>query len=147
MIIWRGWGILGVGFFLITGILGIGVPYGLLGEAGKWLLIPVAIAAGVGCWFTGSHLNIVLPERYLTVELPRLRADIEAAVANGTFRLANQPPPRSLEEAQGQATTYLAFLAGSGKGMRNRHTLFWIPLQYWGFVILAWGIAMPLLLK
>lgn len=147
MIIWRGWGILAVGFFLAAGLLGVALPFSLWGAAAKWALIPAALAAAAGCWFTGVYLNQTKPKAYVTEEMPRMRAEVMAAVESGTFRLANQPPPSSLEEARGQAGAYLEFLAGSGKAATNQNTLFFVPLQYWAFVIAAWGIAMPFLLK
>lgn len=147
MIIWRGWGILAVGFFLLAGILGVGVPFGLWGAAGKWVLAPVAVLSGVGCWLTGTYLNVTKPRRRAEVEFPALREQVRQSVDAGTFRLANQPPPASRDQAIGQAQAYLATVEASMGGERNAHTLFWIPLQYWGIVIAAWGIAMPLLLR
>ena len=147
MIIWRGWGILAVGFFLAAGILGIAIPFSIWGEAAKWAMIPAAIAAGAGCWFTGVHLNQTKPRRYLEEQLPLFQQQIAASVAAGTFRLPNQPPPTSLEEARGQAAGYLTFLSQSGTAQTNRNTLFFVPLQYWGIVIAIWGIVMPFLLK
>lgn len=147
MIIWRGWGIVAVAFIAAAGNLGIGVPFSVWGESAKWVLIPVALLAGAGCWFTGRYLNVTRPRRLAEEEVPRVRAQVAAAVENGTFRLPNQPMPTSLDEARGQATSYLAFLEAGAKVQTNRHTLFFIPVQYWAILIAVLGTALPFLLR
>lgn len=147
MIIWRGWGVVAVGFFLLAGILGVAIPFNLWGDAAKWVLAPVAVLCGIGCWLVGNYLNVTKPQRVLDVEIPRLREEVRQSVDAGTFRLANQPPPTSRDQAIGQAQAYLATAEASMGQRRNANTLFWIPVQYWGFIIAAWGIAMPLLLR
>lgn len=145
MIIWRGWGILAAAYVAVTGIFGIGIPWNIGGESLRWVMTPVALLAAVACWFTGVHLNVTKPRKVVEEELPALQRQLEESVAAGTFRLANQPPPTSVDEARGQATAYLQFIAASRRG-KNWHTMFFIPMQYWAFLIAAWGIAMPLLL-
>ncbi|QXT63668.1 hypothetical protein [Tessaracoccus palaemonis] len=144
MIIWRGWGILAAGYVALTGIFGIGIPWSVGGASLKWIMLPVALVMAVACWFTGRYFNVVKPRRVVEQELPALRQQLEASVAAGTFRLANQPPPTSLEQARGQAEGYLQFISGQHHG-RNWHTMFFLPMQYWAFLIAAWGVAMPLL--
>lgn len=147
MVIWRGWGILAVLFFLAAGILGVGLPYGVWEEAApRWLLIPIALAAGAGCWFTGVYLNVTRPQRIANETVPAFREQVLRSVQDGTFRLPNQPPPRSYAEAQGQAEAYLHMTIPAMLRGTNQHTLFWVPMQYWGIVIAVWGVAMPLLL-
>lgn len=147
MIIWRGWGVLAVGFFLLAGILGVGIPFGVWGADAKWVLTPVAMLSGIGCWFTGTYLNVTKPRRRTEVEFPALREQVRQSVEAGTFRLANQPPPVSRDQAIGQAQAFLVATEAAMSGGRNAHTLLWVPLQYWAIAIAAWGITMPLLLK
>ncbi|MFT3887374.1 MAG: hypothetical protein QM713_04325 [Arachnia sp.] len=146
MIIWRGAGILAVLFFMAAGIFGMGLPYAIWGVAGKWALIPVALAAGAGCWFTGRYLNVIKPQRIAEQTVPAFRDQVLRSVEDGTFRLPNQPPPTSYAEAQGQAAAYLQVHIPTMLRAKNQNTLFWIPIEYWGIVIAVWGVVMPIVL-
>ena len=146
MIIWRGWGIMAFVYFLATGILGIGLPYGIAKDpAVKWALIPVALLFGVACWMHGRYLNVTKPREELE-QFPLLREEVLESVRAGAFRLPNHPPPTSLEQATGQAETYLHLVHDTLSKAGNRHTFFFIPFQYFGILIALWGIAMPILL-
>lgn len=147
IIFWRGWGIMALVYFLATGILGVGVPYGIFGDSSaKWAMLPIGLLCGAGCWFHGRYLNQTKPQRELA-EFPAYQEQVLASVQAGTFRLPNQPPPTSLAQATGQAETYLGMVRGALESGRNRHTFFFIPFQYFGILIALWSIAMPLLLK
>ncbi len=144
---WRGWGIMALVYFLATGILGVGLPYGIFGDAsGKWVMLPVGLACAAACWFHGQYLNITKPQRELD-EFPAFQEQVLDSVRKGVFRLPNHPPPTSLDQATGQAETYLHLVRTSLAEGRNRHTFFFIPFQYFGILIALWSIAMPILLK
>jgi hypothetical protein len=104
MIVWQGWGFLGllipvvlaaVMQILIDGLLGKGY-YG----AHSWISAAVVAVAAAIVWWTGS-------------------------------KLAKRAGRELLDPETGEKVLF-----------KQAHTLFWIPLQYFGFVIAAIAIFM-----
>jgi hypothetical protein len=146
IIFWRGWGIMALVYFAAAGILGMGLPYAIVSDASvRWALIPVGLLAGFACWKHGHHLNVTKPQQALE-DFPMFQEEVMESVRAGAFRLPDHPPPTSLAQATGQAETYLHSVHSALAAGRNRHTFFFIPFQYFGFVIALWAIAMPVLL-
>lgn len=141
MIIWRGWGILTV---LFAGLaIAVGSSLGSKGHQ----QVPIGIAfllAGVGAWFFGQWVNKQRPEEQFKHwhqgrwgELMHLAhagqlAHLDPSAAAGRAPL----PPQQLAEA---------VLAGESQHVRslmfNRHTLFFIPMQFFGILMAAGGLV------
>ncbi|MGC3955806.1 MAG: hypothetical protein QM804_16430 [Propionicimonas sp.] len=109
-------------------------------------MIPIGLLFGVICWLHGRYLNITKPADALK-DFELYREDVMESVRTGTFRLPDQPPPTSLEQATGQAETYLHMVHTSLSNGRNRHTFFFIPFQYFGILIGLWSVLLPVLGK
>lgn len=140
MIIWRGWGILALAF------AGIGVAIGSsLGSTGH-RTVPTGIAlmlAGVGTWFFGQWVNEQRPEEQFKHwhqgrwgELMNLAhagqlAHLDPAAAAGQPPL---PPQQLAETVLASETQHVRSL------MFNRHTLFFIPMQFIGILMAAGGL-------
>lgn len=121
---------------------------GLVGSAGGGIGVAIGLlAAATGTWFHGQHLNQTLPKRRLAEWQTARSAQLDHLVGTGQFSLGpGQPQPRSMDEARWQADQLLAAEQQSaGQGLLNRHSVFWIPMQYLSFVIAA-GAVMALFL-
>lgn len=101
------------------------------------------LAAAVGTWFTGQHFNQTGPKRKLEEWKGARSAQLDQLVSAGQFSLGpGQPQPRSMDEARWQADELLAAEERSvSEGMLNRHSVFWIPMQYLS-VLIACGALM-----
>ncbi|MFC4224517.1 hypothetical protein [Lysinibacter cavernae] len=138
MIIWRGWGILAVIYAaaaFVTERLLIDAfnPGGELPFVfGFGLLL-----AGVATWFTGVALNRNMPKRKFAALSTAREAELAEYVANGTFsRGPGHPLPQTHQEARVMADTlFEEEQAAWLSALSNRHTLFFIPLQYWGIAL------------
>ncbi|WP_148058832.1 hypothetical protein [Bogoriella caseilytica] len=147
MIIWRGWGILGVLPLMAFG-LGVALWTEAFGfSGGPWLVSgPLAALAGAGVYLLGRELNVRGVPAKAHQMLAARRAERQHLVASGQFRLSPQhPAPRSLQEAQSQADELhqheQAYLS---QNLRNRHTFFFIPVQYVGLITAGIGVVMAL---
>lgn len=131
MIIWRGWGI--VGLFLIVG--GMALVMGLSGHnssdtpagvvaVGAGLLLGGAACAALGYW-----LNVVRPRSKAAEYLEGVRRELWQRVRAGAFQVAvGAPAPRDEAEAA-QQVEYLVSQQSRevGRGLRNRNTLLLHP--------------------
>lgn len=138
MIIWRGWGILA---FLAIG-LGVGITALLAAVSGTnmdgvtWQGIPAFLIAGTGVYFLGIHLNVTKPTRdYEAWRSAHFASETTPTgaigVASGSVSF-DQPPPLSDEERKVL------------RKMKNRHSLFFIPLQWWGIILPLLGLGITL---
>lgn len=139
MIIWRGWGILGLlvtvaGVFgllaTVTALLGDGEKTSMLG-GGMGLLV-----AGVANFFLGRWLNLIRPARKVEEFRDQLRAELWERVANDVFQMSpGAPAPSSEQEAAQQIEQMVASQSRDlERAGRNIHSLFFIPLQWIGVV-------------
>lgn len=130
MIIWRGWGILAVLYALAGGGIGGAI-------AGPFGVAVGLLAAAVGTWFTGQYFNQQRPRKNLADWKSARSQQLDHLVGAGQFSLGpGQPQPRSMDEARWQADELLAAEERSAsQGLLNRHSVFWIPMQYLAFVI------------
>jgi hypothetical protein len=139
MIIFGGGGLLGV----VPAVLAY-IVYNVTGN----LLAAgiVLIAGGVGVWYLGVYMNKTRPARDLAARMDRRSAQLHAMADAGTFyRGPGYLPPANLAEAHQQANDLAIeeYAAIKGK-MGNRHTLFWIPLQYWGIISGIVGLVLAI---
>lgn len=138
MIVWRGWGI--VGFFAIG--IGVGLTALLAMASGTdmdgatWQGIPAFLLVGAGVHYLGTYVNVTKPTRdfatarghHLGLAVPQ---EEDPSGPPAAPPLMEQPPLDDHEKAL-------------LKGIRNRHTLFFIPLQWWGFILSVLGIGISL---
>lgn len=142
MIIWRGWGILA---FLIGGAsAGLGAAMASFNPT----LTPVfvglmLIGGGVGTWFLGLQLNQKRPVAEFDGWFARRREEIAAQVRGGAYD--NVPDPqRPGQLANAWAVGEYVLQQESDRvrsALTNRHTLFFVPMQYLGFVMGGIGIV------
>lgn len=140
ILIWRGLGFLTVLCSLIG--LGLGVMAGTaiggatLG-AGAGLLVGSAGGAVLGWW-----LNMVRPEAEIAKARDGIRQDLWARVRAGQFQMApGAPAPQSEAEAHQQVEAVAGAYEPELKKLRNRHTVFWIPMQYASAALAALGLV------
>lgn len=131
MIIWRGWGVLAFVFFGVGTLIGVGL--------GSWGLVGGFLAAAVATWFVGQQLNRKGPQKKLADWKVSRRNQLDQLVQAGQFSLGpGQQQPRSVDEARRQSDELLAAEENAHReGSENRHTLFWIPMQYLAPVMLV----------
>lgn len=149
LLIWRGWGILPVLYLVAALILtGLLVSLGLPQSSFGIVFFGLGLLAAVATWFTGVAINQNRPRRKAAEWAQHRRAQLNELVVSGRFSLGpGQPQPASLEEAQRMSDDlFAAETAELDKAVRNRHTLFWIPMQYVAFVLAAfvlWCLVEP----
>lgn len=135
MIIWRGWGILA--------FLGIGLSVGLTATVAAlsgtnmagatWQGVPGFLLGGIAVHALGTHLNQTRPTRTFAT-MRAINHGFLTPTMDGSvvpLPLAHQPALTPDEQM------YL-------KHMRNRHTFFFIPMQWWGMVLPIFGTAISI---
>ena len=149
MIIWRGWGILA---FLVTipfaaGMAGLGESMDSGGPLAAVLLGLGFMAAGVANCFLGRYLNVTRPQQQVERYQDQLRAQLWYRVDNGLFQMApGAPAPASQAEATEQIEQVVAQeTQGLVRAHSNVHTLFFIPIQWFGLVEVVGGLAVVLI--
>lgn len=149
MIIWRGFGFLAVilgalGFLAGTGLSSLVSSDGELNGAmvGLGLLL-----AGAATFALGWYLNVINPAKKAQTWVEQRRAELNHAVASGRFQASPGVVPASLAEAQLQADMMLDQESTAvTRRLSNIHTLFWIPMQWWGLVLALVGVVVAVLL-
>jgi hypothetical protein len=97
--------------------------------------------AAVATWFTGRAMNVTGPLR--KVEEWRVHRELQLAelVESGQFSLGpGQPQPRSYEEARQMSAALLQAELQAAQRVKNVHTLFFIPMQFWAFILAALAV-------
>lgn len=131
MVIWRGWGILA--------FLGIGLSVGLTAllaaatgttmDGATWQGIPAFVIGGVAVYYLGIYLNRTRPDQVLAHERARAYGYV---LPSGEAAPLNEQPGLTEEEGLLQ------------RNLRNRHTLFFIPMQWWGVILPLIGIGISI---
>lgn len=142
MIIWRGWGILA--FLFVAAAIGGGLAISSAVGLGESLLLSgiLLIGAGVGTWFLGNFLNVKKADEKVEAYIQQRGAEIHTMGRAGAFtdQQGNRLPPEQAYQAAE------AMIAGerqkAASAFRNRHSLFWIPMQYLGIAMAVGGVAM-----
>lgn len=148
MIIWRGWGILAFIYvfaaFVATQLL---IDALAPGRNMRFLFGFGILLAAAASWFTGIAINRNAPHRRLEVLTEARKAELAEYVEKGTFsRGPGHPIPQSRSEALVMADAQLEYERSEAqKRLVNQHSLLFIPLQYWGFVL--GGIAVMSLIS
>lgn len=131
MIIWAGWGIIGALLALAGGGAGAALATGLGLSAGVGMGLGV-ILGSVAAWFAGRYFNVTRPAELEGRLLAERHQELQHLVQSGQFHMGpGYAPPRSHAEAQAQADQLMASEAAALRGRAgNKHTLFFIPMQY-----------------
>ncbi|MFT0846813.1 hypothetical protein VR010_03565 [Actinomycetaceae bacterium L2_0104] len=132
MIIWRGWGILA--FFAIG--ISVGFTALLAALSGTdmagvtWQGVPAFLIVGIAIFFLGQHVNVTGPTQRFATSRAMNRGFLAPTLdgSSAPLPLSEQPPLDQTEQAQ-------------LRRMRNRHSLFFIPMQWWGFILPLLGVA------
>ncbi|MFC0674326.1 hypothetical protein [Brachybacterium hainanense] len=139
MIIWRGWGGLAVPYIgLCVLLFGLVIGTNLPIEGIDVPLIGVGMmAGGVLCIVHGWYLNQILPRRRADAWEAQRRPGLEAAAAEGRLAVDGIPPK---DPAEAEAMTAHLIAQGRRQAARaNQHTLFFIPLEFVGVMVLPLG--------
>lgn len=144
MIIWRGWGGLALGIpLLLVGIaLGVASAMKALDSLGGVFVAVAGILGAVLAYFVGIRLNRTKPEQQLD-EWTRTRTDeLRRIVDQAPVQLSPQfPVPTSREEAHAQVDLLVAQERAQVRPrFLDRHTLFFIPMQ-WAALLVGVGVA------
>lgn len=149
MIIWRGFGFLAVLIVALGALAGFGLS-SLVAEEGdvNGPLFGLGLMLGAAATFAlGWWLNVINPAKKTERWVEQRRAELHHAVASGQFQPSPGIVPSSHAEAQAQAEALLAHESATvAKRLRNIHTLFWIPMQWFGVVVAVVALVVTFLL-
>ena len=135
MIIFRGWGLLGVGIPALTTLAIGGLPMSIYGEKNPIAISFAALGALVGGalgFLCGRWLNVIRPRAKVAEWQEQRRAELRARVDAGQFQMApGVQVPASREEGYAQAEQLIAAESPEILShLKNIHTLFYIPMQW-----------------
>ena len=147
MIIWRGWGILSVFItLLVAGIVGA-IFQAFLGGGNAAVSFGYGlgfILAGVANYFFGRQVNELAPARKIEAFKDQMRHEMWDRVAHGSFQVGpGAPPPANRDEAHQQVEHVVE--QNAAKGLRNIHSVFFIPVQWIGAVEGVLGVVLIVL--
>lgn len=147
MVIWRGWGIIVFGYIALAMILFMGLGSQFLPESALPYSGAIGLAiAAVATWFTGQAMNVTRPQKKIDAWYQAREQQLAQLVSSGQFSLGpGQAPPTSAAEAQSQSEVLLQQELRQARRSRNAHTMFFIPMQYWAFIIGAAAIVLLVL--
>lgn len=129
-------------FTLLAMMLGMGVMSSIVPEESTDSLLPISAgvclaAAAAATWVVGKKLNVTGPGQRHDAWYAGRRQQLDHLVQTGDFSLGpGQPRPRSFAEARQQADWLLDQESRRVReGTTDQHTLFWIPMQAFAFLI------------
>lgn len=145
MVFWRGLGFLGFILMALGAVAFAGIATAIDGPL--QVLTGIGLVVGGGLTFAlGWLINVVMPARQTEEWAGSRQQELDQYVQSGRFQLApGAPLPGSLAEAQAQAAHLLeSEKAQVGKLSRNRHGLYFMPLQWAGVVGVCLGLIIAL---
>ncbi len=137
VLIWKGWGILAPA---------VGAAVALLGVSFAFVspLMPgiIVILGGGGLFLLGYWLNVLRPPAEVGAAVAARRASLHRLVDAGQYAIPGAPLPRTFDEAHAMAEAQVGAEAPLiAKALTNRHTFFWIPMQWCGPLGSAVGVV------
>lgn len=145
LLVYRGWGGLGLGFPLLGALIGVAIAASSKLDTQFFTMFAGigAIAGGVGAYLLGTRLNTTGPQRKLVEFENQRRAQLQQLVNEGQFQVApGAPVPSSIQEGYSQAEFLLTReVEDVKKAASNNHTLYGIPMQWFGLIGAGIGIA------
>ena len=135
MIIFRGWGLLGAAFPALTAFALGALPASMYGSKSAITNIVAALGALVGGalgFLCGRWLNVIRPRAKVAEWQEQRRAELRARVDAGQFQMApGVQVPASREEGYAQVEQLIAAESPEILShLKNIHTLFYIPMQW-----------------
>ena len=135
MIIFRGWGLLGAAFPALTAFALGALPASMYGSKSAITNIVAALGALVGGalgFLCGRWLNVIRPRAKVAEWQEQRRAELRARVDAGQFQMApGLQAPSSREEGYAQVEQLIAAESPEILSqLKNIHTLFYIPMQW-----------------
>lgn len=132
MIVWRGFGVAA----FILGLLGVLAGVGLAnatndGDLTGPLLLPGLVVAGAATFALGWWLNVKIPQNKTEAWAAQRRSELVGQVA---------PSAQGLDPQVQTDVAVDTEAAQVNKQLRNNHTFFWIPMQWWGVVWAVLGL-------
>lgn len=111
---------------------------------GNMFAIGVGLAAaGAGTWRMGRWLNEQRPKAAFEAAMDLRAQELKRIVWAGAYRFPGLEAPQSFEEACAQSEEQLAWEGAKARtAYFNRHTFFFIPMQYLGFVLGAAAVML-----
>lgn len=148
MIVWRGFGFLAFLLGALGLLAGIGISNSVSeGFSGPWVGLGL-ILGGAASFALGWWLNVINPAKKATTWTEQRRAELQHAVATGQFQASPGVAPSSQAEAQVQADLMLDQESTTvTRRLRNIHTLFWIPMQWFGVLLVVLGVVLAIVLS
>lgn len=141
MIIWRGWGAIPIAIALLCVALGFGMS-SRAPQLRRVFIGLMLIAGGVATWFIGQYFNQIKPVEEFDAWHAKRRTEIAAMVQAGHY--SNVPDPQRPGQLADPWAVGEYVLNQESTRVRavllNRHSLFFVPMQYVGFVLAAAGL-------
>lgn len=142
MIIWRGWGALPIAIAAVC--IGLGVAMSSANPGLRSVFVGLMlIGGGVGTWFLGQWFNKTRPVAEFDSWFAKRREEVGHLVRGGAY--ANVPDPQrpgQLADPWAVGEYVLQQEAAKVKGaLSNRHTLFFVPMQFIAPVLAVGGLA------
>ena len=102
---------------------------------------------GVANYFFGRQVNELAPARKIEAFKDQMRHEMWDRVAHGSFQVGpGAPPPANRDEAHQQVEHVVEQAsANAAKGLRNIHSVFFIPVQWIGAVEGVLGVVLIVL--
>ncbi|MFV0429317.1 MAG: hypothetical protein ACK5KO_07825 [Arachnia sp.] len=149
MVVWRGFGGVGLGLPLLGLVIGLGLAGSLPVAEGSsvaslWFAVLGGLGllfGGTGAWLLGNRLNQASPQVKLQEHIHARAATYEKLINVGQFtRGPHFPWPASSDDAHHQAQAQLQQdEAVLRKMLFNQHTVYGIPMQYAGIGLAVAG--------
>jgi hypothetical protein len=139
MIVWRGWGILALIFPMILFGIAMASTKANTIAGGAGMLVGAA-----GAYVFGDWINKKRPVAKLTDFVEQRTVQLHSYADQGTFSLGpGHAQPTSLAEAHQQADWLVNQEAEQlTKVAYNRHTVFWIPMQWVAMAPTVGGVVL-----
>jgi len=136
VLIWRGWGILAPAIGLVSIFVGLAVGTVVPYASGVVLML-----GGAAIFLLGHWLNVVRSRGEITKAVGARGEELRQLVQSGRYAMPGAPLPRSYAEAHALAgAEFDAEIPLITKALYNRHTLFWLPMQWFGPAGAAVGV-------
>lgn len=146
ILVFAGWGILGVLVPLLFGALAYGLASAAgLGHLGAYAALGVALS-GLVVRPLGKRLNGGSAEQVARWR-ERRQAELSHIVEHGAYLRPDGTRPTSLAQARAEADQQLESETALVRSrMTNRHSLFFVPLQHVGVVLVVAGLVAAVVL-
>jgi len=120
---------------LLFGAVGAGASAAL--SHGNTIAIGAGLgAAGAGVWYLGRWLNELAPKTAYAAAMELRTQELQRIVDVGAYRFPGLPAPQSFDEARAQSEEQLAWEGAQARpAYFNRHTFFFVPMQYLGLLL------------